>query len=313
MDVSLSLPFSFYPNSIVMFKTILSVICGYIFSYSFLMAQTNHLGWLLESVKQNNPELIAFQKYMSHQRLSYQAENKLPDPQAGLYYLPWGEHISGDYTEFQLTQSFEFPTVYVARKVWIEEKYNQLDTEFQQLKQGVLLHTAKLWQEWIYLNQKQEIANRRIEQAQKVFEQIETLFKQEEEGILEYNKAKMVWMQHQFALKQIQLERKRVLNDLIQLNGGKSISGNPTEYEGSLQIGSLDSLWQQSLQADPDLNILGVQEAVASRNLRLSRQQNLPKLTLGVNYQGLRGDNYSGLFGGFSIPLWSNQNRKAIA
>lgn len=146
-----------------------------------------------------------------------------------------------------------------------------------------------------------------------VFEQIETLFKQEEKGILEYNKAKMVWMQHQFALKQIQLERERVLNDLTQLNGGKTISGTPTEYEGGLEIAPLDSLWQQSLQADPDLNILRAQEELAFQNLRLSRQQNLPKLTLGVNYQGLRGDNYTGFFGGFSIPLWSNQNRNAVA
>ena len=39
----------------------------------------------------------------------------------------------------------------------------------------------------------------------------------------------------------------------------------------------------------------------------------MPNLALGYNYQGVSGSNYSGFYGGISIPLWSSKNKVKAA
>lgn len=296
-----------------MFKKVVFAFCGYMMSISFLPAQHNDLDNLLVSVEQNNAELIAFHASMNSQLLASLADNKLPDPQAGAYYLPWGSHLSGDYVELQLTQTFEFPTVYGVRKTLIEQQKEQLGTEYRLVRQDILLQVVQLWLEGVYLNQTKQVERERIQLSRQVFTQIETLFNAEEKSILTYNKAKIIWMQQQFALEKIEQGLLRVQNNLIQLNGGLPLTIEQQSFDGNLAIVSLDSLWQQNLEQDPNLNILKVQESLASQNIQLSHQLNRPKMTLGINYQGVSGEYYAGLFGGFSIPLWSNRNRVATA
>ncbi|MFK7924114.1 MAG: TolC family protein [Bacteroidia bacterium] len=296
-----------------MFKKVMSAFWGYMISISILPAQHNNLDRLLASVEQNNAELIAFHANMNSQLLGFQTDNKLPDPQAGAYYLPWGNHLSGDYVELQLTQTFEFPTVYGVRKTLIGQQNEHLETEYRLLRQDILLQVIQLWHEGVYLNQVKQTETERIALSRQVFTQIETLFNAEEKGILEYNKAKIIWMQQQFALEEIEHELARIQNHLSLLNGGLSISIEQQSFDDKLVIASLDSLWQQKLEQDPSLNILQVQEGLAAQNIQLSHHLNRPQLTLGINYQGVSGEYYGGVFGGFSIPLWSNRNRIAAA
>ena len=70
---------------------------------------------ILVQIEQNNIELKAFQSYIDGQKLQNKSGNNLPNPELIGYYLPFGEHQSGDYTEFEISQSLEFPSVYGAR------------------------------------------------------------------------------------------------------------------------------------------------------------------------------------------------------
>lgn len=64
--------------------------------------------------------------------------NNLPDPEVGIFYLPFGENITGDYTEYQITQSFEFPTVYSSRKNLINQQVSQYELEYKARRQEIL-------------------------------------------------------------------------------------------------------------------------------------------------------------------------------
>ena len=39
----------------------------------------------------------------------------------------------------------------------------------------------------------------------------------------------------------------------------------------------------------------------------------MPNVALGYNYQGVRGSNFSGFYGGLSIPLWNSKNKVKAA
>lgn len=295
-----------------MYQAIASAVGGCLLSMG-LSAQPNAIDQILSHVEQNNQELRAYQSLMQSQELAYKATNNLPNPLASVYYLPFGTHATGDYTEFQIAQSLEFPTVYAARGKWIDRQVDQLQLEYAKLRQAVLLPAKKYCLELIYLAKRAEIEQLRLQQARQVFDQVQLLFTKEQVGILELNKAKIAWMQDQFAVAQLETERRNALLSLQQLNGGEPVAFEQSSFINALGIIASDSLWQEQLARSPSLRVLAGNEAVALQQIKLEKNKVLPNLTAGFNYQGVTEQSYSGVYGGVSIPLWGSRNNVKAA
>ena len=88
-----------------------------------------------------------------------------------LFYLPFGNHSTGDYSEFQITQSFEFPTVYEARNNLIEAQHHQLELEYSVIRQEIMLTAQKYCLEIINLNKLEAVEQAKVEQARTMFDQ----------------------------------------------------------------------------------------------------------------------------------------------
>ena len=290
-----------------MYKEIVFAFSVYLLSFA-VNAQTNNITRILQEIEQNNKELQAYSSLMESKQLELKAGNNLPDPQAGFYYLPFGNHSTGDYTEFQISQSLEFPTVYGARNVLIEKQQGQMELEYASKRLAVLLPAKKSMLELVFLNNSIAVEQTRVEQAKKVVDQVQELFEKEQVGILEVNKAKIAWMQEQFKVEQIENNRQNILLLLQNLNGGIEVSFNQPDFEDNLNLAALDSIWQNRQLADPSIKILKQKEEGALQQIKLSKSKSLPNLTAGFNYQGVSGSNYSGVYGGLSIPIWSNRN-----
>ena len=119
-------------------KHIVSAICGCLFFVSGF-SQDKNIEQLLNEIEQNNTELKGYQSFIESQQLENRSNNNLPDQQLSGFYLPFGDNTTGDYTEYQLSQSFEFPTVYAARGKWNESKSQQLASAYANKRLEVLL------------------------------------------------------------------------------------------------------------------------------------------------------------------------------
>ncbi|MEN3324028.1 TolC family protein [Mariniflexile soesokkakense] len=276
-------------------------------------SQTKTVAEILNQIEQNNTELKAYQFYIDGQNLQNKGGNNLPDPQLSGYYLPFGEHQSNDYTEFEISQSFEFPTVYAARSKWNNLKAEQLQALFTKKRQEVLLK-AKQGLISLYILQKQKtIEINRKQQSQQVYEQMQELFNKEQVGILDLNKAKVAWIQEQFIVEQLQTEIQNQITVLQTLNGGQSLELDNLQLEIPFELQTIETLWSEKMAKDPKLLELQANEASALQNVKLEKNKILPNLALGYNYQGINGNNYSGVYGGLSIPLWNSKNKVKAA
>ena len=272
------------------------------------VAQTSDISGVLQQIESNNKELQAYSDLMESRQLTLVSGNNLPDPIASAYYMPWGNHPGGSYTEFEVTQSFEFPTVYGTRRDLIEKQKIQMTIEYDMLRQDVLLPAKKYLLEVIYLNKKMAVEEMRSQKAKQVFDQVQELFDKEQVGILEVNKAKIAWMQEHFKVDQIENERETLLLLLKNMNGGNDVTFTQPDLAEDLNLGALDSIWEHRQAVDPALRIFKQKEEIALQQIELSKTKALPNLTAGFNYQGVSGLNYSGVYGGVSIPLWSSKN-----
>lgn len=276
---------------------------------SYSSAQEKQWNEVLGQIRQNNQKIQAFEEYVNARKLDLLSTNNLPDPQLSGFYLPFGEHDTPDYTEFQLSQSFEFPTVYSRRSDLIDLQINQLGLEYEQLQQQTLLQAKDLIQQFIYLQQLKQVEEKRMEQALKVYRQTNDLYDSEQIGILELNKSKIAWMDDQFRLEEIANQMNRLLQKLEFLNGGHKVNLSGLSYNLELAIMPFDSLWQEKLTSDPVIKSFQLEDNISAARLNLAQSQSLPELTIGFNQQGIPGAVYSGAYGGLAIPLWSNRHK----
>ena len=293
-------------------KYIVSAICGCLF-YVNGFSQDKNIGELLNEIEQNNTELKGYQSFIESQQLENRSNNNLPDPQLSGFYLPFGDNTTGDYTEYQLSQSFEFPTVYAARSKWNESKSQQLASAYANKRLEVLLKAKNTLLELAFLQKQKTIEAERKTQSKQVFDQIQKLFDTEQVGILDLNKAKIAWIQEQFVVEQIESEIQILLSKLKTLNGGNAIDGISSSIALPIEVGTVDNLWQEKLAKDPLLQELKANESASRQKVKLEKNKVLPNVALGYNYQGVSGSNYSGFYGGVSIPLWSSKNKVKAA
>ena len=295
-----------------MYKKIVFALCGCLLSIG-VIAQSNDVESILQGVEKNNKELQAYQSYIDSKKLELKSTNNLPDPQLGAYYLPFGEHNTGDYSEFQISQTIEFPSVYGAKSKLIQSQSQQLQFNYEVKRQEILSQAKKLCLELTYLDKLKNVEQERLQRSKTVFEQAQELYAKEEKSALEFNKAKVAWMQQQFEVQQIESDQQNILLSLKNLNGDVDITWNSPVYAADLGISDRDSLWQAKLAKDPELQKIQQQELLAQQTLKVAKSKSLPDLSLGYNYQGVAGSNYSGVYGGISIPLWSNKNKVLAA
>ncbi|MFT7073255.1 MAG: outer membrane protein TolC [Patiriisocius sp.] len=288
------------------------VICGCLFFISGF-SQDKNIEELLNEIEQNNTALKGYQSFIESQQLGNKSTNNLPDPQLSGYYLPFGDNITDAYTEYQIAQSFEFPTVYAARGKWNDLKSEQLKTVYAKKRQDVLLNAKEFLIKLTYFQKQKVIETERRTQSKQVFDQIQELFNKEQVGILDFNKAKIAWIQEQFVVEQLESDIQILMSKLNTLNGDKPLDDLSTETIISTELESIENLWKEKLVNDPLLKELIANENASLQKVKLEKNKILPNVALGYNYQGLNGNNYSGFYGGLSIPLWSSKNKVKAA
>jgi cobalt-zinc-cadmium efflux system outer membrane protein len=295
-----------------MYKHIVFAICGCLFFINGF-SQSSTIEKLLEEIEQNNTELKGYQSYINSQQLENKSTNNLPDPQFSGFYLPFGKKTTGDYTEFQISQSFEYPTVYAARDKWNLSKTEQLESAFAKRRQELLLKAKNILIELAFFQKQRAIESERRTQSKRVFDQIQELFDSEQVGILDLNKAKIAWMQEQFIVEQIDSDIQIEMSKLKTLNGGNPIESISSQIILPTEIGTLENLWNDKLTSDPRFEELKANETASLLKIKLEKSKTLPNMAFGLNYQGVRGSNYSGFYGGISIPLWNSKYKVEAA
>ncbi len=295
-----------------MYRCIVSAVCGCLISIGSF-AQHTGMKDILREISQNNRQLKAYQSFIAGKNLGNKTENNLQDPQVSAFYLPFGEHQTDDYYEYQISQRFEFPTVYGARSKRVDKQKKLLELEYKMMRQEILLKGKKQLLKLQNLQKRKELEQKRVEQAKQVYDQIQRLFDAEQIGILELNKAKVAWLQDRFEMDQIEIRIKNTLLDLQKLNGGNPVQTDRYRFFQDPEVAEIQTLWEEKLSAGTEIQMLKAQESLAEQQMTLEKNKILPDLIIGYNYQGVNSSNYSGFLGGLSIPLWNSNNKVKAA
>lgn len=277
-------------------------------SFSLGYSQSN-MDSVLAEITKNNKTIQANTQYWNAQKVQHRTGNSLYNPTVEYDYLKGSPANSGNQTDFNITQSFDFPSVYSKKIALANHLDIQADLQLKAANQVLLLEAKKICIELVYRNKLQVPLTKRQEATEKWLAHFNKKLEMGDGTILDVNKAKIQLLE----IKKQFLENASFiakLNDqLTSLNGGNVITFNDVTYFDVPAIPNFEALENEIEVQDYIKKTLEQGKIIAQKQIEVSKALSLPKMEVGYHYQGILGQKYNGIHTGISLPLWESKNK----
>ena len=264
---------------------------------------------ILAQVSKNNKAIQANREYQLARKAEFKTGLTPYDPKVEYDYLSGSPAGAGNQRDFTVTQQLDFPSVYRSKRALSNQQSLQSDLQHRVFTQDILLNAKLEALELIYLNKQAMELKGRLARTQQLVSDYQKKLDQGDAIILDVNKAKLQLLNIQQDVMLNDNTIRQTLTRLKEFNGGMDVTLTDTIYPLVAQVAdfkTLDSLIERS---DPILQVYEQEQLIRQQQIAVQKRLNLPKLEAGYHYQGILGQNYSGIHGGISIPLWENKNR----
>lgn len=275
-------------------------------------AKAQDISAVLKSVEQNNMELKALLKGNEAADIENKSQNTLED--LSIEYSPFLQSETSGIasSELVITQGFDFPTLYGARKKAGQLQRNVLDMQYQTARRDILVNAKKLCLDIINYNKQKQLLQERRKNADELLAMFELKFKNGDATSLELNKIKLDRMNLETELVQADTKHANAMQQLQALNGGLPIEVNMTEYPQAPADDEV-TMYEKAVATDWTVRTAQASVLAAEQDVKVNKQSWIPKFEIGYR-RNTEGDNASnGFLIGGSIPLFSSKNKVKIA
>lgn len=275
--------------------------------------QAQNIADVLQSIERNNKELQAQLQLTEAAKMEVQTQNSLSDPT--IDYSPFfAKGVDGvASSELVVSQEFDFPTLYAARRQSGKLQQEVLDRQQQAVRRSILLDAKNLCLDLIRLNQEKALLDARKKNADELLTLFEKRLQEGDAGILEVNKIKMERMNVQTEVTQNNAAHRTALQSLLAMNGNLPLEFTADTYPQIEKINDYNALYDEIMLTDADLLASDAAARAAAKEVSVNKQNWLPKLSVGYRRNTSLDEKSNGFLIGGSIPLFSNRKKVKIA
>lgn len=268
---------------------------------------------VLRQIERNNKELQAQTQATNAAKLEVQTQNNLEDP--SVEYSPfYTRRITGmSSSELVVTQGFDFPTLYAARRQSGKWKQESLDRQQLASRREILLTAKNICLDLIMLNQQQKLLDERMRNADELLELFEKRLQEGDAGILEVNKIKMERMNVRTEAAQNNAAHRTALQQLLAMNGNMPLTFSSDTYPDVQELKDYSALYDEVMLTDAGLLAADADAQAAQEELKVNRQSWLPKIEVGYRRNTSLDEKSNGFLIGGSLPIFSNRKKGKIA
>lgn len=273
-----------------------------------VMAQ-NEVETVLKQIEENSTTLNAMREQMEADKLNNRTGIYLPNPEVEFNYL-WGSpSVIGDRKDFNVTQSFDFATVFGQRSKLSKLQNTNVEIQYKSERINLLLRAKEILIDLAYYNALAKEFRVRLTNAERIAETYQVRFDKGDANILENNKAQLNLTTVRNEMSRIEIEQNSLLSELKALNGGIDVAFSSTDLGGEALASNFNDWYAVAETKSPVLQYVSGQIDISRQQVKLNRAAGLPKLTAGYMSEKVAGERFQGVTVGVSIPLWENKNR----
>lgn len=284
---------------------LICVLCG---GSGHLRAQSS-IPAILQSVEQNNTTLKALRADGETQKLNNRTNLNLADPEVEFGYM-WGDpKHTGPRKNYAVRQELDMAVISGSKRQSARERNNLIGDNYRNDRMELLLQAEQLCISAVYCNRRSEQLKMRKQTAEKINELYQKMFRTGEIGKPEQNKAALNTVKYQGELERNEIEKQAILAELSGMNGGTGVMLSEKVYSDKRLPEDFESWFTTTAGTWPALAVASRQTSVEKRNIRQTRTESLPSLTIGYAQEDVPEQSFKGATIGLSIPLWSKRNK----
>lgn len=258
-------------------------------------------------VMENNQTLQVARDRMDVVVLEARTGNTPPDPEVEFGYLAGRPEGTGSRLDFDISQSFDFPTAYMHRSRLKDEKEGNAALSYEISRQEIILQTKKHWIIGAALNKQAELLGERLKNAELLQEHFKQKLDVGEVGMLSYSQANLQRIALQTAYEELQLGIKKNQLKLDLLVGGNA------PFILSSELPEVTALDRDSIllayESSQEMQYFETIKDIRERQKSLVQSESLPKFSAGYYSETVIDQQFKGVHVGLSIPLWENSNK----
>ena len=273
----------------------------------------NGIEQVLHNIETNNKGLQANAQLIASQKLEAKTENNLADPTLSYAHL-WGAKDKNETIgELVISQSFDFPSLYVTRNKLNRLKSGAFDSQAGVFRQDMLLQAKEICLDIIMLRQQKQILEERLRNAEELSKMYDKRLQTGDANALETNKINLELLNVRTEASLNETTLRNRLQELNALNGNIPVVFEETKYPTIPLPTDYQILKSEIMASDRTLMALGNESLVARKQISVNKSQWLPKLELGYRRNTETGTPFNGVVVGFSFPLFENRNKVKVA
>lgn len=290
-----------------------AILCVGILCFNGLIAGAQGIDEILQQIARNNPQLHAQDKARNAEKIDLKTRNNL-DRTAVSYSPFFANGVQGiASSELVVSQDFDFPTLYAGRNKMIKKQSEVLDTRFESLRRDVLLDARLLCIQLVHQQKLANVLKRQHDCMARLTSHCETNLQQGNATVMDLNKTRLEAMKLTTAMEECNAQISEIKTTLTALNGNKELAFDGITYPTIDALPDDATLLAQYMANDLELKSAQLQNETINREISLTRQENLPSLSVGYRRNTALEERSHGFLVGAAVPLFSNRNRTRAA
>ncbi len=262
---------------------------------------------LMKTIREHNRTLQTAWETYQVAMLQAGTGNTPPDPEVEMGYLYGSPTELGNRVDFSVTQEVDFPTAYIYKSRIRKIRNSQAELDYIIVRQEVLLQAKQLWIEHIYLNQRKNLLEKRLTQANTIHEHFQQKLEAGEVSHLAYSHSNLQLASIKSEFDQVLMEIKNAELSWSEISGGMDVEIRDTIFPLPMEI-IPDSVLNVYLNSP---HVLRYSQELQSKEeeKKLAVSETLPRLKAGYYSESVLDVKFKGFQVGITVPLWENSNR----
>lgn len=263
--------------------------------------------WLKE-IEKNNTTLTALRQKNATEKLQNRTGNALPDPKIG-FANTWGNQpTSVTKQNFSIEQELEWGSISGQRKKLTQVRNKAADLEYALQRQTILSEADQYLILMVFYNALYAEWCDREARARELKLLYEKKFAAGDATQLDLNKVKLNHTACRAEMQKAKALREENKAQLQRLNGNIAMELEQRQYANAT-LPPLADLLEKNRHRIPELEKARHNVLAERQELKLSKTEGLPNLSIGYAGEIAKGDNTNGITLGMNIPLWGNSRR----
>lgn len=285
-------------NSVLLLSIMFFSICR--------LSHAQDFSAILRNIEQNSTRLEASRMEIEAEKKDSKVVTSLDDPEVGINYL-WGNNNIGNRIDFNVAQSFDFPTLLVQKYKLAKEQRRVADLKYLSQRQQLLVNAKKICIEVVYCNAMIEHLNEDLEETRAMAEAYNKLYEKGEATSIDHNKAHQAVLFFEAEYREFMAMKENLLAELQCMNGNIPIEINDTAFT-HIPLANDFELWLKgNLARHPESMLAESEVLVGQRALKTAKNSWAPKFSIGFMSESEKVDTYQGVTLGLSVPIWKGK------